>query len=237
MVTAPETTPVVEDQPKKSDQKQLEVQIVENGALDFHNQSQLVASARLLIRMKMAPEHLTKVGLEAVMSAMVFCRQHSLPSTAMNDLAFIKGKLTAYGSLVTALAERHPEYGDKEEFFITKEGEKICSENKNLATGVAWAHVMRIRKKESQVFNEYYFSIDDALQAGLLTEKTNSDSGWIKYTKDLLYHKNKNRALKANYASAIAGIQYHEELQYDVREAKPSLADEMNEAYLEKDID
>jgi hypothetical protein len=127
------------------------------------------------------------------------------------------------------MAERHPEFGEKEEYFITKEGDRICSENKNLAVGEPWAHVMRVKKKGATVWNEYFFSVDDAFQAGLLTENTKKDSGWVKYTKDLLYHKNKSRALKSNYASALNGINYYEDLK-EIKEAK-HISEEMNEVF------
>jgi hypothetical protein len=216
------------EQRKAKEQKGIVVAIKTDGALDFSNQTELGQAARLMIKMKMAPNHLIEAGLEAVMSAMLFCKQHQLPITAMNELAFIKGKLACFGSLFTAIAERHPEYGEKEEFFITKEGERICSENKNLQAE-AWAHVMRVKKKGGTVWNEYYFSVDDANQAGLLTENTKKDSGWIKYTKDLLFHKNKSRALKSNYASALNGINYYEDLK-EIKEAK-HISEEMNEVF------
>lgn len=202
------------------EKKGVVVSIGKQGALDFQNQTELASAARLLIKMNMAPKTLIEQGLEAVMSALLFIKQFNLPISAMNELGYVKGKLTVFGSLFTALAERHELYGEKEEFFITKEGDRISVENKNLTTGVPWAHVMRIRRKDATVWNEYYFSIDDAEKAGLLTKNTKLDSGWVKYTKDLLYHKNKNRALKSNYASALNGILYHEDIAADLTSEK-----------------
>jgi hypothetical protein len=188
------------------------VNIGEQGALNFKDQTELGSAARLMIKMNMAPTHLREQGLEAVMSALLFVKQFNLPVSAMNELGYVKGKLTAFGSLFTALAERHEQYGEKEEFFITREGERISADNKNLATAIPWAHVMRIKRKDSQVWNEYFFSVDDAEKAGLLTKNTKPDAGWVKYTKDLLYHKTKARGLKSNYASALNGLEYHEDL-------------------------
>jgi hypothetical protein len=176
----------------------------------FDNQQELANAARLMIKVKMAPTHLVREGVEAVMSALLFIKQFHLPLTAMNEIGFVKGRVTVYGSLFTALAERHEQYGDHEHFFVTKEGDRISSDNKNLGS-IPWAHVTKIRKKGSDIWNEYYFSIEDAEQAGLLTKNTSQDSAWLKYTKDLLFHKSKNRALKANYASALNGALYHED--------------------------
>lgn len=211
------------------------VPITNGGMMTFKNQIELGNAARMLIQMNLAPNHLKQEGPTAVMAALVMCRQFNLPDTAMNEMAYVKGKLTCFGSLVTALAERHPEYGEKEEFFIDENCERICVANKNLKA-MPWASVIRIRKKGSDIWNEYFFSLDDAHQAGLLTETTKRDSGWVKYTKDLLMHKSKSRALKANYASALNGVNYHEDVVEVIqkeREVK-DIANELSEAIKEE---
>lgn len=207
------------------------VPITTSGAMTFTNQIELGHAATMLIQMNLAPNHLKSEGKTAVMSALIMCRQFNLPDTAMNEMAYVKGKLTCFGSLVTALAERHPEYGEKEEFFIDENCERISVANKNLKA-MPWASVIRIRKKGSTVWNEYFFSLDDAHQAGLLTENTKRDSGWVKYTKDLLMHKTKSRAFKANYASALNGVNYHEDVVEVIskeREVK-DIASELSDA-------
>ena len=220
-----------QNQPDPEEKAVVEVlvPISQTGGFLFSNQKELGTAARMAMRMNLCPAHLKKEGIEAVMSALMMVKQFNLPDTAMNEMAYVKGKLTCFGSLVTALAERHPDYRDseREDFYITDKCEKICVENKNLKTGIPWAHVIRIRKKNSSVWNEYFFSVDDAEQAGLLTNTTKPDSGWIKYTKDLLMHKNKNRALKGNYASALNGINYHEDI---VEAIDPSNSREVNPA-------
>lgn len=208
--------------------KPLEVVIKPDGALDFVNQTELVASARLIMRMKLAPEHLMKDGIEALMSAMMFCKQFNLPIKAMNEMAYIKGKLTCYGSLVTTLAERHHEYGEFEEFFLDETCEVICAKNKNLKSPV-WAAVYRAKRKNSGVWNEYKFTMDDAKSAGLLSNPT-----WQKYPADMLMHKSRSRALKANYASALNGADYHEDIAYEAQ--PPSLAKEMNDKFLNDEV-
>lgn len=184
---------------------------IKNGEFEFNNQMELHAAATMMIKTAAAPEHLRKEGVEAVAAALVFCRQAKLPQRTMNQMAFIKGKLTQYGSLVTATAERHPEYGEREDFFCDKDFNKISFENKNLNAEV-YAALVRIKKKGGSVWSEYYFTVDDARRAGLLTEKTKDDSGWVKYVKDMLFHKANKRALTAQYASAIEGMNYHEDI-------------------------
>lgn len=187
------------------------VEFNKDAAMQFTNHMELSTNAKMMIQLNLAPDHLKKDGFTAVAAAMIMCRQFNLPDTAMNEMAFVKGKLTTFGSLVTALAERHPDYGEMESFFVDKDCNKICSDNKNL-NAAPWSHVRKVKKKNGTVWNEYTFSVEDAFQAGLLTEKTSKDSGWFKYTKDMLSHKTKARAYRENYASALHGVQYHEDI-------------------------
>lgn len=224
---------VIEEAKKTYDekkQKEVVVRVDQKGLFEFSNHRELFGAASMAVQISLAPKHLAS-NINAVMRALTLCRQYRLPMQAMNQMSYIEGRLTCFGSLVTALAERHPDYGEHEMFFIDEESNQICVANKNLKA-IPWAHVMRVKKKGSTVWNEYFFSVDDAEQAGLLTKQTKPGSGWIKYTKDLLYHKTKARALKANYASALEGIEYHEDLQHDLKPAKsvdgPDLGERLN---------
>jgi hypothetical protein len=206
-ISATQEPPKIEPKPVNA----VVVQIDEKGLFSFRTQQELANAAAIAIKTMLAPDHLRKEGVNAVASALVLCKQYNLPQKAMNQMAYIKGKLTCFGSLVTALAERHPMYGEKKEFFVTEEFDEICFKNKNLRA-VPWAAIVQIRKKGQEHWTEYFFSIDDARQAGLLTSTTKPDSGWIKYFKDLIMHKARSRGLRAEYASALEGIDYHEDI-------------------------
>lgn len=182
------------------------VPISERGAFIFGNHTELAQAAQMLMKLKIAPDHLRKEGVEAVGAAMIFCRQFGLPDKAMNEMAWVKGKLTQFGSLVTALAERHHQYGEKREFFLDEKQDEICSRNKNLNAKV-WAAVAQIRKKGQEHWTEFYFTMDEAQTAELMGNPT-----WKKYPKDMLMHKARARAFKAEYASALNGVDYHEDV-------------------------
>jgi len=226
-----ETTPV---------KKEIIVGIDKEGTLDFTNQLELGSAARFVITMKLAPESLRTQkdskgnyvdNIPAVMAALTLCRQRRLPFSAMNEMGFVKGKLTCYGSLTTAFCEKHPEYGEQKIYSINEKQEIICLNNKNLKD-IPWACVIQSRKKNSEIWNEYVFSVDDAETAGLLTKNTKPDSGWIKYVKDLLYNKAKNRMQRADYASALVGINDHEDFAYEQNAeaiGKKSLSEKINE--------
>ena len=181
---------------------------MQDGKFEFTNEHELASSARLAMTLNLVPNHLKTAGLEACMAALVTCKQYSLPMRAMNEMGFVKGKLTIYGSLYWALAERHSEYGEHELFFVDKDFNKICVDNKNLNADV-WAAVIRCRKKNQTVWNEYYFSVDNAKDAGM--ELENRSSVWFKYRRDMLMHKVKKRMIDSCYSSAVNGLIYHED--------------------------
>jgi hypothetical protein len=237
-----DVTPTSETVEQKTESKTdakvpaIVVKYGENGLPTFENQNELSRVASLYMQTKLAPDHLIKEGVGAVASAITFCRQMEVPDSFMANLCYIKGRLAVYGSGVTALAERHPEYGERREFFITADGDEICTKNKNIKTGKPYAAVIQIKKKNSTVWNEYTFSIDDAIKAGLLNEKEVStkqnwqDATWTKYVKDMMYNKANRRALDANYAGALKGVIYYEDMKEVLeRDVTPkSQADELN---------
>lgn len=227
------------------------VKINETGAFEFNNHLELATSAKLNMQLKLIPTHLIDAGIEACMAAMMFCKQNNLPTTAMNELGWIEGRLTCYGSLYWTMISRHEDFGDHEMFWLDESQEKICVEKKNLNAKV-WAAVIRCKKKGSAIWNEYYFTIDEAKLAGLYPPQkneyknnqktgnkiTNEHSPWWKYTKDMLMHKVKKRMGDANYASAINGVIYHEdayEALSDGRDVTPNVgqsdANEIHEAF------
>lgn len=212
------------DKPKEDNKKSIVVSLSHKGFFEFTNQNELKSAAEMMIKTSLAPNHLKKEGYEAVAAALVLCKQYNLPQKAMNQMAFVEGKITCYGSLVTALAERHPEYGERKIFYIDKNCEKISWENKNLNNDV-WGCVILNKKKNSQEWNEFSFTRKDAELAGLdkpmrWDKKTNKKvinehSAWSKYFRDMIFHKCNKRCLEHEYASALEGILYYE----DVKEA------------------
>ena len=195
--------------PPKSDKVEIKAVVpMQEGNFEFRNELELASSARLAMQLNLVPDHLKAAGLEACMAALVTCKQYQLPMRAMNEMGFVKGKLTVYGSLYWALAERHHDYGEHELFYIDAEFNRICVANKNLNVPV-WAAVIRVKKKNQEVWNEYYFSIENAKDAKLLSE--DRSSVWFKYRKDMLMHKVKKRMIDTNYAASVNGLIYHED--------------------------
>jgi hypothetical protein len=215
----PASQPEILDKPKSlsEDQQQpsavsiakpVEIMFDTAGGVIFHTHKELQDAAAWLIQRAKVPDALSKEGPSAVMAAILWCKELGLPTAVLNECSWVKGKLTQFGSLVAALAERHHEYGEKAVFFLDESQEPILMANKNLHKPV-WAVVVRIKKKHGTIWNEYYFTVEEARQAGIYS------GNWIKYQKDMLFHKAQARALRTEYASALKGINYDE----DVREA------------------
>lgn len=219
--------------------KEVVVRVNELGSFDFKDHKELNAAASMAMQLNLVPEKITKEGgLPAAAAALMMCKQFNLPMKAMNEMGWIKGSLTVYGSLYWSLIERHPDYGEHEMFWIDEAGERISSANKNLKTPV-WAAVIRCKKKHGTIWNEYFFTVDEAKKAGLTP--ADSYSPWTKYIKDMLMHKVKKRMGDANYASTLNGVIYHEDAYEAIsqqRDVSPdeSGADELKEAFL-KDVE
>lgn len=212
--------------PKKTEApKPIVVGIDSKGLFSFNNHNELMHAATMALQLEIVPKKLKESGGKiAAAAALMFCKQFNLPLKAMNEMGWIEGCLTVYGSLYWALAERHPEFGEYDMYWIDKEYNKLSADNKNLHNKV-WAAVLKIKKKNSDVWNEYFFTMDEAEKAELYppmknewvnNQKTgkkipNTQSPWYKYEKDMLMHKVKKRGLDANYASALNGCVYHED--------------------------
>lgn len=204
------------DKPTKAENSSnVIVKIDESGNYVFNSQLDLGRAALLCMQKAIAPPDLIAKGQTAVAAALVMCKQFNLPQQAMNEMAFVNGRIQVHSKLYTALAQRHPLYGEDEIFEITEKQERRCVDNKNLHEPT-WGVVIRVRKKGSNFLNEYVFTMDDAERAGLLDPRKrdgskNNDSAWLKYTRDMLYHKCKFRAYGREYASSLEGIEMFED--------------------------
>lgn len=192
-------------------QKSL-VQVGSSGLLLFNNNEELKLAANFAMQTDLAPKQIKDKGLAAVCAALLACKQYNLPQKAMGQMGYINGKITFYGSLYTAIAERHPDYGERKVFFVDVDSKKICFANQNLSADV-FGCVIQAKRKSDVEFNEFFFTMNDAENAGLYDSKKSSGHlPWYKYTKDMLYHKTNKRCQDALYASALEGINYHEDL-------------------------
>lgn len=212
---------------KEESKKQMTVVFDEKANLEFKNNEELSLAVTYMAANKMIPDHLKKEGMAACIAAVTSCKQFSLPFSAMNEMAYIRGKITFFSSLITALAERDPDYGDLKVFYIDKENNEISFANKNLNAEV-YACVVQIKKRNSSVWNEFYFTMDEAINAGLTSNNT-----YKKYPKDMLFHRAKKRAFDTCYANAMKGVYSYElEKEYtEIKDVTENKADKLRESF------
>lgn len=190
----------------------IDLVIQENGDYDISNKDRLYRAAQAYIQQGFAPPDLAKQGPAAVSAALLMCKQFGLPQKSISQMAFINGRLTVYGTLYTALAQRDPDWREPNIFYLNKEGKEISIKNGN-ALDESYACVIQVPKKDGKSFNEYIYSLKDAEKAGLWSENRQSQTPWYKYTKDMLYHKCKARAYSREYARTLEGVYMKEDLE------------------------
>lgn len=200
---------------QKATANEVAIRFKDDGLVQFEDHKELLNAALMMVTLKIAPDHL-KTRDEVAM-AMIFCQQRNLPYSSMNEIGVVKGKPGAFGSLVTALAQRDPAYGETIVQYVNKEMNPITLKNKNLSDDV-YACVIQIKKKNSEIWNEYFFTVDEAKKAGLMGSNT-----YQKYLKDMLFHRAKFRAFKTEYAAALNGVESYEILKQeaDVKDVSP----------------
>ena len=112
----------------KPNQAPTIVKFDSNGMLEFSNNLELrncAVYANLFL--PNIPTSIKKEGIEAVMAALVFCKQHQLKWDAINHLMYVRGKILPYGKLYTALAQRHPNFGQIRVFVLDEKQEDSLS--------------------------------------------------------------------------------------------------------------
>lgn len=191
---------------EQKENKALTLKVNEKGEILAETIDMLLQKAQILIKTGFAPKAY-KTPAELV-GALLFCRQLGLPDTAIAKIYVVHGSPCAFGELPLAMAKRASDFGEFVEFFIDSNGIKICFENKNIGAEVH-AAVCRIKRKSCEEWGEYFFTRQDAAKAGLIKNV------WHQYFNDLIRLKARSRALKANYADALQGLQQAEDLYQD----------------------
>lgn len=190
-----------------SDQnKALALKVNSQGDILAETMDALLQKAQVMISTGFAPK-IYKTAKELV-GALLHCRQLGLPDTAVSKIYIIHGSPAAWGELPLAMAKKAHDFGEFVEFFIDKDGKKICYDNGNIGTEV-FGSVCRIKRKGCEEWSEYFFTREMAKKAGLIKNT------WHSYFEDLIRYKSRSRALKANFAEALHGLEQAEDLVAD----------------------
>lgn len=203
-VVSPEEINQIQEEVKKAAN---ELVISESGEIQVETVSQLARSVAAYRKAGLIPKHLETDAM--AIGAILFCKQFNIPPlSGIGQVACIHGKFAAFGSLFTALAQKDPDFGYDDVFYLDEHQEKICAENKNLKNP-AWACVVRSQKKGSPFILETVFTMDDAKKAGIVRNV------WDKYPRDMLRFKCLARAYRTLYPAALNGLHMAEDLRTD----------------------
>lgn len=181
----------------------------ENGMLSFADASQVNRVAQELLKLGAVPKRFDTVS--KLTGPLFFLAQTRRPYAFLRYLCEINGTMTVFAEGLPALCQNDPMYGEVEEYWLTKEGKRIGDEN---IAEKPFAAICKLRRKDSKIWNMYYFTCDDALGAGLMNNSKKET--WMTYTRDHLMHKARARAYKAMYPSSLTGLDvYEDRIDYD----------------------
>lgn len=153
---------------------------------------------------------------------------------ALNNIAIIKGQMTIYGELPSALAEQTKEVQEKRVFCVDKDLNEICLKNKNIDAD-PFAGVCVIQRK-GRMLKEFTYTIEEAEKAGqyppmkwdrdLKKQVPNHDSPWEKFKKVMLMRKAMAMAVKFEFADAMVGVpvaEYDFDVAPDIKDVTPTI--------------
>jgi hypothetical protein len=137
---------------------------------------------------------------------------------ALNHMYYIKGKLSIFGELPRAIAEKTKEVQECEVYTLDKDYRRISIENKNL-NEAPFAGVCQIQRK-GRLKKEFAYTLDQARNAGQYPPSS-KDSAWHKYLTVMLMRKAQAMAIKFEFPDALLGVEIAE---YD-HDVAPDLVD------------
>lgn len=205
------------------------------------NHVELLAFIDRLIDSKAVPKHLE--NRLQVMAAWNFAAQLKLPpQPSLRNIAVIEGNPSLFGDLPLSLTQAHKDFVFYREYLITPDYTEISIANKNLDAPI-YAGVVEIQRKGMKKPEQYTFTVDDAVTAGLVkyndqtkryagvrrdgTFKNNSP--WTNYFGTMLIRRARGKGVKAHFADAMCGAgiaEYDFNIAPDLENMREANADE-----------
>ncbi len=191
----------------------LPATINEQGMVDFKSAEELFNTAKILIALGAVPDRFKDP--RKLTGPLFFLAQHKRPYSFLRLIAEIQGSMCIFAEGLPALGQQDPNYGDIEEFHIDENGKRI---DENNPKAEVYAAVVKVRRKTSSIWSTYMFSKYDALKANLFKNPV-----WKSYPKDMLLHRARARAYKAQYPNALLGLDVYEDRIDIMKEVSESL--------------
>jgi hypothetical protein len=186
-------------------------------ALSPADHNQLLAIIDRLIEAKAVPKHLE--NRFQVLAAWNFAAQLKLPpQPSLRNIAVIEGNPSLFGDLPLSLVQAHKDFVFYREYLLAEDYREICIINQNLSVPI-FAGVVEIQRKGMKKPEQYTFTVDDAVTAGLVkfNEKEKRYAGirrdgsfktsspWTNYFGTMMIRRARGKGVKAHFADALCG--------------------------------
>jgi hypothetical protein len=140
------------------------------------------------------------------------------PAKVMQYLCIINGTVCFYGDFIKAVCDATGEVEDYLVYNLNEKQEIISMDNKNLDHEV-WAVVVKA-KRRGRSLNEYYFTMKDAENAGLLKKQ----GPWQNYPSTMLLRRTVQKAMRFEFPDALLGAgfaEYDHNVAPDLKDITP----------------
>lgn len=194
-------------EPVKTENKPALIAINERGMVEAKNNSELLRYCGAIVNSGIVPDRFNTP--QKLFGALMFVRGLGLSDVSIRQVAVIHGVPSLFGDLPLSLVQAKGELEKFQEFWIDREYNKICFENKNF-TAEPWAAVCFMKRKGQEVGQAFY-TMDDAVKANQYPPKKRDgsalpESPWNRHTKMMLRYKARSICLKSVFADHINGV-------------------------------
>lgn len=181
-----------------------DLKISESVGIEFKNTRELMRFSSFLFKSKLLPD--TYSSVEKIAAAIQLCTELGLkPMSALRQIYFVNGQLNIWGEIPLAIVMNSGKLEWIDEFLIDEKCEKICFQNKNLASPV-WGAVCRVKRFGNEFIAEHFFSVDDQIAAGISDAGKYGSTVWGKHKKIMMIRKARGFCLKKLFPDCLFGV-------------------------------
>lgn len=197
---------------------------VENNSNQITTHKRLLSAEELSVVIQSflkASETVLKSGMvpkgydtkEKIAIGMYYASELGLPPLmSLRNISVINGVPTVWGDLPLAMVQARGGLEFIDEYFLDKNGNKICEANKNLTQEVDVA-ICKVKRRGYEL-KEYFYTTADKLR-----NPNHKNQAWVFYPTIMMLRKCRSLALKANFADILGGISIgeydHDEIKID----------------------
>jgi len=214
--------------------------ISQTGSIALDNLKDQFAFAKQLIDQKMISESFKTV--QQVVIGFQYAKALKINEMlAIKMMYVVNGRPSLYGEGPLALVQRDKSFKKIREYYINDSGDEICPANKNIKDAKFFGSVSELWRVGDDTAQIDFFTLDDLSKAKLdFNNFGKKKDVWEKWERIMMRYKARSMGLRSKFADVIGGIPISE---YDfnftpeipeIRDAKANIANELNDAFIEK---